>query len=387
VNNVSDQYLQLTNPISVVAGAQLIFWHSYNLENTFDGGVLEASTNGGTTWTDMGPNITTGGYNGTISSSFGSPIAGRQAWTGNSTGYIQTTVSLTPYVGWSLLFRFRLATDNTLATPGWRVDDIGVTGSCATGTPVLTSTAVPTSVDTVVPATSTGAPTHTATEEPTGEPTATATPIEACSLEFSDVQPGTTFYSYVQCLACIGVISGYSDGTFHPDAPLTRGQLAKLVSNAAGYDEELTTQTFEDVLPGSTFYQYVERMASRGILGGYPCGDPTEPCVSPDDRPYFRPYINANRGQITKIVANAANMMGQSPSEGQMFEDVATGSTFFDYVQMLGSHGIMGGYLCGGEGEPCGPDNMPYFRPGSEATRGQLSKIVTNTFFPGCQVR
>ena len=30
------------------------------------------------------------------------------------------------------------------------------------------------------------------------------------------------------------------------------------------------------------------------------------------------------------------------------------------------------------------PANLPYFRPGNNATRGQASKIVSNTFFPGC---
>jgi len=48
---------------------------------------------------------------------------------------------------------------------------------------------------------------------------------------------------------------------------------------------------------------------------------------------------------------------------------------------------VMGGYACGGEGEPCGPGNLPYFRPNANATRGQVAKINSNTFFPGCQTR
>ena len=44
----------------------------------------------------------------------------------------------------------------------------------------------------------------------------------------------------------------------------------------------------------------------------------------------------------------------------------------------------MSGYPCGGVGEPCGPNNLPYFRPNNYASRGQTSKIVGNTFFPGC---
>ena len=45
----------------------------------------------------------------------------------------------------------------------------------------------------------------------------------------------------------------------------------------------------------------------------------------------------------------------------------------------------MQGYACGGPQEPCMPTgNLPYSRPGSDATRGQTSKIVAKTFFPDC---
>jgi hypothetical protein len=47
----------------------------------------------------------------------------------------------------------------------------------------------------------------------------------------------------------------------------------------------------------------------------------------------------------------------------------------------------MGGYGCGELSEPCGPGSLPYFRPGSNATRGQVAKIVSNTFFEECAVR
>jgi hypothetical protein len=67
-------------------------------------------------------------------------------------------------------------------------------------------------------------------------------------------------------------MGGYSDDTFRPNNDITRGQLSKIVANSAGFNEPVTGQTFEDVLPDNTFYAYVERMASRGIIGGYPCG-------------------------------------------------------------------------------------------------------------------
>jgi hypothetical protein len=199
---------------------------------------------------------------------------------------------------------------------------------------------------------------------------------------FTDVPPENPFYSQVQCLVCKGIISGYDDGTFRPNNNVTRGQLAKIVSNSAGFTQDPGPQLFEDIAPGNTFYDWVNRLASLGHIGGYACGGEGEPC-GPDNLPYFRPNANATRGQISKIVSNAAGF--SDPATTQTFEDVIPDSTFYLWVERLASRGIMGGYQCGGEGEPCGPDNLPYFRPGNNATRGQSSKIVANTFFPGCQ--
>jgi hypothetical protein len=219
----------------------------------------------------------------------------------------------------------------------------------------------------------------------------TATP-GGCTLRFTDVPPDNTFYSFVRCLACQGYINGYPCGNpepcdpennpyFRPNNNITRGQLSKIVSNAAGFTEPVSGQTFEDVPPGSTFYEFVERVASREIIQGYACGNP-EPCVGPDNRPYFRPNNNATRGQISKIVSNARGLT--DPPGAQIFEDVPPGSTFFDFIQRLASRGYMSGYPCGSP-EPCvPPDNRPYFRPNNNATRGQVSKIVSGAFFPTC---
>ena len=61
---------------------------------------------------------------------------------------------------------------------------------------------------------------------------------------------------------------------------------------------------------------------------------------------------------------------------GQSFEDVPVGSTFYPYIERLAVRGLINGYPCGGAGEPCGPNNLPYFRPGNPVTRGQTAKIL-----------
>ena len=68
--------MYLQSPLLTIgSGDVLSFWHSYDTESGYDGGVVEVSTNG-TTWVDLGGNSTQNGYNGSISRSFGSPIAG-----------------------------------------------------------------------------------------------------------------------------------------------------------------------------------------------------------------------------------------------------------------------------------------------------------------------
>ncbi|MEO8285963.1 MAG: M14 family zinc carboxypeptidase [Chloroflexota bacterium] len=246
------------------------------------------------------------------------------------------------------------------------------TAAPATGTPVPpTSTSVSaTDTATAVPATSTAVP---------GSPTATPT---ACTISFTDVPEGSTFYPFIQCLACRGIVNGYpDDNTFRPGNNVTRGQLAKIVSNSAGFTDPAGAQMFEDVLPGSTFYDFIQRLAMRNYITGYPCGSPGEPCGS-GNLPYFRPGASATRGQIAKIVSNAAGFV--EPAGTQLFEDVAPGSTFYDFIQRLATRNVITGYPCGSPGEPCGSGNLPYFRPNSNATRGQTSKIVSNTFFPAC---
>jgi hypothetical protein len=266
--------------------------------------------------------------------------------------------------------------------PGLLVRGIPQVCSTATITPTVIATQAATFTQTRTPAAATSTPTSVPanTSSPTSVPPSfTSTVAVPCAINFTDVPPGSTFYTFIHCLACVGVVSGYADGTFRPNNEVTRGQLAKIVSNSAGYTESPEPQIFEDVPPPNTFYQWINRLARRGHMSGYPCGGVGEPCVS--GMPYFRPFANATRGQTSKIVSNAAGY-SEIPME-QTFEDVPPTHTFYREIQRLASRNIMQGYPCGGPGEPC-ISGRPYFRPQNNVTRGQSAKIVANTFYPSC---
>jgi hypothetical protein len=119
----NDQYLVSPN-INVPAGSELSFWHRYDLEAGYDGGLVEISTNGGTTWTDLGSLMTLNGYSGTIDN----PIGDRPAFTGTS-AWIETRANLASFGGQTVKLRFRQADDSSESETGWWVDDIAVRAS------------------------------------------------------------------------------------------------------------------------------------------------------------------------------------------------------------------------------------------------------------------
>jgi hypothetical protein len=115
------------------ADAQLSFRNRYATEATFDGMVLEYSTNNGSSWTDIltgGGSFVTGRYNSFIDASTDSTLAGRIAWSGNSGSYIDTVVNLPASLnGQSVRFRWVMATDASLFVSGVSIDDVKVFGA------------------------------------------------------------------------------------------------------------------------------------------------------------------------------------------------------------------------------------------------------------------
>lgn len=170
---------------------------------------------------------------------------------------------------------------------------------------------------------------------------------------FSDVYTTDYFYEQVKYLYCEGAVSGYADSTFRPYNYTTRGQVSKIIVLAKGWPlQNPGTPTFNDVPAGSAFFQYVETAYAHNIISGYQDGT-------------FRPNTNVTRGQLSKIVVLAQGWQLENPGSAT-FTDVPVGSPFFRYVETAYAHYIISGYS----------DHT--FRPGNNATRGQISKIVYN---------
>jgi N-acetyl-anhydromuramyl-L-alanine amidase AmpD len=123
-------------------------------------------------------------------------------------------------------------------------------------------------------ATDTPGATATYTSVPVASPTAAATWTPGpCGMRFSDLPDNHWAYNYVAYLFCDGVISGYSDGTFRPNDGSTRGQFAKMLVLSMGwYPYDPVQADFLDVQPGSTYYTYIESAYAHGAIDGYADG-------------------------------------------------------------------------------------------------------------------
>lgn len=148
---VKDQVIVMNAACGIPAGlsARLTFWHRVDTEYRWDGGVLEYSVDGGTTWFDIlagngatvpanANRFTAGGYITTLRSS-SNPLSNRPAWSGDNDVLEEVVVDLTDLAGHSVLFRWRMGCDGTIDAPGWWVDDIVVTypTACQSGPCVL----------------------------------------------------------------------------------------------------------------------------------------------------------------------------------------------------------------------------------------------------------
>lgn len=136
---VKNASLQL-GPVYISPNSVLSFRHRWVLEEGFDGAVLEISTDGGGTWTDIGTS-----YNSAqepIGVAFEAQFAPGQAfWSGSSPGWVGESLNLgamtSPlgqplYAGQTALIRWRIGCDNDNTNApyvGWWIDDVSLTNT------------------------------------------------------------------------------------------------------------------------------------------------------------------------------------------------------------------------------------------------------------------
>ena len=147
---------------------------------------------------------------------------------------------------------------------------------------------------------------------------------------FSDVSADKWYNNAVSTLCHMGVLGGYSDGTFRPNAPITRAEFAKIAVSFAQANGSAVYSYFTDVKTTDWFAPYVTAAKDSGLIEGYSDGS-------------FKPENRITRAEACAIVNR---VLGRKPSKNHMkisdridWPDCTTADWFYEaIVEATNSH-------------------------------------------------
>ncbi|HKV08488.1 MAG TPA: S-layer homology domain-containing protein, partial [Thermoanaerobaculia bacterium] len=204
---------------------------------------------------------------------------------------------------------------------------------------------------------------------------------------FSDVRESVKtdwFAPYVRYVHLQGVVEGYGDGTFRPNAATTRAEALKMAYAGAGepISGSAPDPGFADVHTGDWFYDLVADAKAKGFVTGESCVNGSGSC--------FHPLDPVNRAEATKLVSvllqvdfsDLGRLINGDLTRPVQFPDVDFDDWFYPYVYWLTNSALPNGFpdfgLPSGAALLVGYDDRS-FHPERLITRGEMAKLLTHT--------
>lgn len=125
------------------------------------------------------------------------------------------------------------------------------------------------------------------------------TQYDKTTSSFSDIKDGAWCCRAVSTLTNMGIIKGYTDGTFQPNKSITRAELATIIARFAKLD--VNTKTFSDIT-GHWAQKSIELAAGNGWINGYEDGT-------------FRPNNNITRAETFAMINRVLDRQTESVSD------------------------------------------------------------------------
>lgn len=216
-----------------------------------------------------------------------------------------------------------------------------------TATPSITPSTTPT-----VSSTPTIPPSPTATVSTSASPTPSVEPTTPTKIStFADVATTNKAFSAIEKLAAAGVINGYADGTFRPNAPVTRAELLKMIYKAL--DKPLATaktSPFTDVKTTNELFSYIINAYNGGLIKGY-------------SNKTFRPNQSVTRAEGSKMIMKGFGITSDISRTG--YTDLDAKSDLTPYIAYLLSQEFLSA-------------NNNKAQPNSALTRADTAYIIAN---------
>ncbi|MER2029776.1 MAG: 5'-nucleotidase C-terminal domain-containing protein [Solibacillus sp.] len=121
-----------------------------------------------------------------------------------------------------------------------------------------------------------------------------ATGVMAEETIFTDVTVSHPYAEGINALTSAGIVKGFGDGTFKPDATVTRGQAAKMIAGALKLDTtNVKNPNFKDIKSSNQYYSQIAALVATGFVNGYEDGT-------------FRTADKITHNQLAKILTNVS---------------------------------------------------------------------------------
>lgn len=139
---------------------------------------------------------------------------------------------------------------------------------------------------------------------------AAVNPLPGGATAFKDVAPNYWAKSYIEALASKGVIAGFPNGTFKPNEPVTRAQFAAIINKAFSPQAIRQAKTFRDIRSNFWAYSAIQTATRGGFLAGYPNNT-------------FKPQQQIPRVQVLVALANGLALTTNNQNVLSVYSDAS----------------------------------------------------------------
>ena len=175
-------------------------------------------------------------------------------------------------------------------------------------------------------------------------------------LTFPDLPEGHWAKPYIDDLTARGILNGLPDGTYAPDRPMTRAELAVQVAQAFDINKGLPSETFNDIPADYWAAANIDKAVTTGFMSGYP-----------DEN--FQPDQTVPRTQVLVTLVTGLDIKEASTEVLQAYGDEPE---IPDWAKAKVASGIDYGLIANE------PESNGQLRPEASATRAEVAAMLHN---------
>lgn len=178
---------------------------------------------------------------------------------------------------------------------------------------------------------------------------------------YNDINNDFWAQNYISNLSNDGILTGYSDNTFRPNAPVTRAEFATMIIKALEKENTRVTHryNFRDVSANHWGYQNIQRAQQLGLISGYPNGT-------------FKPNDYITRTQVLAVFSKGVNSDNLSHVQANQILDQFSDS---NQIQEWAKPAVAGAVMANLQ---INYPNQSFLTPNANATRAEVAGMLFN---------